>query len=83
MATVIVDTCTKDGYCIEACPAGCIHPTKDEADFANVPQLYVNPEECVACGACITVCPADSVHVLTQLPAALQPFIEKNARYYN
>jgi len=83
MATVIIDTCTKDGYCIEACPADCIHPTKDEVDFANVPQLYVNPEECVACGACITVCPADSVHVLTQLPAALQPFIEKNTAYYN
>jgi len=35
MATVIIDTCIKDGYCIEACPADCIHPTKDEADFAN------------------------------------------------
>ena len=43
MAYVITDTCTKDEHCIETCPVNCIHPTKDEADFATVPQLYVNP----------------------------------------
>jgi NAD-dependent dihydropyrimidine dehydrogenase PreA subunit len=39
MAYVIVDTCTKDEHCIEACPVNCIHPTKDEADFETVAQL--------------------------------------------
>jgi len=35
MAYIIVDTCTKDEHCIETCPVNCIHPTKDEADFAT------------------------------------------------
>ena len=50
MAYVITDTCTKDEHCIETCPVNCIHPTKDEADFATAPQLYVNPAECIDCG---------------------------------
>ncbi len=25
MAYVIVDKCTKDGHCVEACPVDCIH----------------------------------------------------------
>jgi ferredoxin len=57
MAYVITDTCTKDEHCIETCPVNCIPPTKDEADFATVPQLYVNPADCIDCGACIPVCP--------------------------
>lgn len=40
MAYVITDTCTKDEHCIETCPVNCIHPTKDEADFATALQLY-------------------------------------------
>jgi NAD-dependent dihydropyrimidine dehydrogenase PreA subunit len=83
MAYVITDTCTKDEHCIEACPVACIHPTKDEADFATAPQLYVHPTECVDCGACITVCPTNSIMALEEVPAALQPFIEKNAAYFN
>ena len=47
MAYVITDTCTEDEHCIETCPVNCIHSTKDEADFATVPQLYVNPAECI------------------------------------
>jgi len=37
MAYVIVDSCTKDENCIEACPIDCIHPRKDEGKFAEVP----------------------------------------------
>jgi NAD-dependent dihydropyrimidine dehydrogenase PreA subunit len=44
---VITGNCTKDEHCIEACPANCIHPTKDEPDFAKAAQLYVNPTECI------------------------------------
>jgi NAD-dependent dihydropyrimidine dehydrogenase PreA subunit len=83
MAYLITDTCTKDEHCIETCPVNCIHPTKDEADFATVPQLYVNPAECIDCGACVPVCPTGAIFVLEELPAEAQGFIAKNAAYFN
>jgi ferredoxin len=46
---VITGSCNKDEHCIETCPANCIHPTKDEPDFATAAQLYVNPTECIDC----------------------------------
>lgn len=79
MAYVISDTCTKDEHCIETCPVNCIHPTKDEADFATVPQLYVNPAECIDC----VVSPTGSIFVLEEVPAESQGFVEKNAAYFN
>jgi ferredoxin len=83
MAYIIVDSCTKDEHCIEACPVNCIHPTKEEAGFETVPQLYVNPTECVDCGACVPVCPTNSIGVLDYFPEAQQAFVEKNASYFN
>jgi NAD-dependent dihydropyrimidine dehydrogenase PreA subunit len=83
MAYVIVDTCTKDEHCIEACPVSCIHPTKGEPDFESVPQLYVNPTECIDCGACIPVCPTNSIFVLEDLPEQYKAFSENNAAYFN
>jgi NAD-dependent dihydropyrimidine dehydrogenase PreA subunit len=82
MAYVIVDTCTKDENCIEACPIGCIHPTKEEAKFAEVPQLYVNPDECTDCGACVPACDFNSIYFLDDLPEELKAFAEKNAAYF-
>ncbi len=83
MAYVIVDTCTKDNNCIEACPVDCIHPKPDEAGYDAVPQLYIHPTECIDCGACIPVCPTNSIYVLDELPAELAHFAEKNANYYS
>ena len=57
MAFVIVEGCTKDEKCIEVCPVDCIHPRKDEPQFADVTQLYIDPVNCIDCGACVPVCP--------------------------
>ncbi len=82
MAYVIVDTCTKDELCVEACPVDCIHPKKDEADFEQAKQLFIDPETCIDCGACIPVCPTNSVFTLDDLPADQQQFAGINAAYY-
>ena len=82
MAYVILDTCTKDNECIAACPVDCIHPREDEEGYADVPQLYAHPEECIDCGACVPVCPTESIMPLEEVPADKQAAIAANAAYY-
>ena len=82
MAYVIIDTCTKDNLCTEACPVDCIHPLEDEDGYGDVPQLYIHPEECIDCGACVPVCPTESIFELSEVPEDKQEFIEKNAAYF-
>jgi ferredoxin len=82
MAYVIVDTCTKDGLCVDACPVDCIHPKTDETGFETASQLYINPVECIDCGACVPVCPTNSIFVLEELPPDKSEFAKKNAAYY-
>ena len=82
MAYVIIDTCTKDNNCVEACPVDCIHPTEDEEGYEDVPQLYIDPDECIDCGACVPVCPTESIFVLEELPEDKQEFAEKNAAHF-
>ena len=61
MAFVIAEPCigTKDTACLDPCPVDCIHPKKntkyDDArpGFDEVPQLYIDPVECIECGACV------------------------------
>ena len=82
MAYTIVDTCTKDELCVEACPVDCIHPKKDEEGFEAATQLWVDPNGCIDCGACVPVCPTNSVFPNEEVPADKAEFIEKNAAYY-
>jgi ferredoxin len=83
MAYVITEACTKDEKCVEVCPVDCIHPRKDEANFADAPQLYVHPVECIDCGACVPVCEANAIFALGELPDEWQAAAAKNAEYYN
>src|SRR5262245_56866118 len=55
MPFIITDPCieTKDTACVDVCPVDCIHPRKDEPEFAQTTMLYIHPEECIDCGACV------------------------------
>jgi len=82
MAHVIIDTCTKDALCVDACPTDCIHPKQDEEKFAEVQQMYINQDECIDCGACVSVCPTNSIFAADELPADKGDFAQKNAAFY-
>src|SRR3569832_2901312 len=49
VAYIICEPCigTKDTACVDVCPVDCIHPRKDEAEFATPEQLYIHPDECI------------------------------------
>jgi ferredoxin len=84
MAYVIAEPCigTKDTACVDACPVDCIHPKKDEANFAAAEMLYIDPVECIDCGACVPVCPVSAIFALDDLPEKWAEFTAKNAAYY-
>ena len=83
MAYVITDTCTKDELCVQACPVDCIHPKQEDSAFAEAPQLYVNPGDCIDCGACVPVCPTGSIYPLDELPPESAQFAALNAAHFN
>jgi NAD-dependent dihydropyrimidine dehydrogenase PreA subunit len=84
MAYIIAEPCigTKDTACVDVCPVDCIHPRKDEADYADAEMLYIDPVECIDCGACVPVCPVSAIFPQDDLPEKWQSFIEKNAEHY-
>ena len=69
------------GY-VDACPVDCIHPTKDEAEFEEVTQLYIDPDECIDCGACVDPCPVYAIFDEADLPAEWEKFTATNAEYF-
>src|SRR5512147_390670 len=84
MAFVITDPCieTKDTACVDVCPVDCIHPRKDEPEFATMHMLYINPEECIDCGACVPACPVSAIYDSPDAtPASQKDLIEANAVY--
>ena len=84
MAYIIAEPCigTKDTACVDACPVDCIHPKKDEPNFAEAEMLYIDPVECIDCGACVPVCPVSAIFALDDLPAKWNEFTPKNAAYF-
>ena len=89
MAYVIAEPCigTKDTACVDACPVDCIHPKKNTTyddgrpGFEEVPQLYIDPVECIDCGACVPVCPVSAIFALDDLPEKWKQYTELNESY--
>lgn len=75
MTFVITEPCinVKDKSCVGVCPVDCIY------EFANEPQLYIHPDECIECGACEPVCPVKAIYMDAETPPEQQPFIVLNA----
>ena len=86
MPFIITDPCieTKDTACVDVCPVDCIHPRKDEAEFAQATMLYIHPEECIDCGACVPACPVAAIYEsIDATPSHQKDLIEANAMYRN
>ena len=84
MAYVITEPCinTKDASCVDVCPVDCIHPRKDEAEFESVPQLYIDPDECIDCGACEPECPVSAIFPQDDVPTEWESYTKINADYF-
>jgi ferredoxin len=84
MPFVITDPCigTKDSACVDVCPVDCIHPRKDEPEFAQATMLYIHPDECIDCGACVPACPVAAIYDSPDsTPASQKALIDANAVY--
>ena len=84
MPFIITDPCieTKDTACVDVCPVDCIHPRKDEPQFAEATMLYIHPEECIDCGACVPACPVAAIYEsIDATPSHQKDLIEANAIY--
>jgi NAD-dependent dihydropyrimidine dehydrogenase PreA subunit len=84
MPFIITDPCigTKDTACVDVCPVDCIHPRKDEPEFASALMLYIHPEECIDCGACLPACPVAAIYESPDTtPSSQKDLIEANLIY--
>ena len=84
MPFVITDPCidTKDTSCVDVCPVDCIHPRKDEPEFASADHLYIHPDECIDCGACVPACPVTAIYEsIDATPSSQGALVEANAAY--
>ena len=82
MPFIITDPCidTKDTACVDVCPVDCIHPRKDEPEFAQSTMLYIHPEECIDCGACVPACPVSAIYDGPEsVPLSQKSLVEANA----
>jgi NAD-dependent dihydropyrimidine dehydrogenase PreA subunit len=81
---VIAEPCisVKDTACVDVCPVDCIHPRKDEADFAGETKLFIDPDVCIDCGACVPVCPVSAIFPQDELPEKWARFTQIDADWY-
>ncbi|MDP6057317.1 MAG: ferredoxin family protein [Pirellulaceae bacterium] len=84
MTHIIAKPCigTKDTACVDVCPVDCIHPTKDESNFEEAKQLYIDPDTCIDCGLCVDECPVKAIFPEEDLPSEWASFIETNVEYF-
>ena len=84
MPHVITEPCvaTKDTACAAVCPVDCIHPTQDEAAFADAEMLHIDPDTCIDCGLCVDECPVKAIFPEEDVPEDWASYIQKNADYY-
>jgi NAD-dependent dihydropyrimidine dehydrogenase PreA subunit len=82
---VIAQPCigVKDTACVDVCPVDCIHPGKDERDYADAPQLYIDPAECIHCSACVPACPVEAVFAPKDVPPQWKQSVPANRQYYS
>jgi NAD-dependent dihydropyrimidine dehydrogenase PreA subunit len=83
MAYVVTDACTKDFVCVAECSTAAIAPQASDANAGSVPQVYINPDECIDCGNCASVCAQNAIFVEDELPADKKDFAAKNKAYFN
>src|SRR5690606_35378344 len=68
--------------CVDVCPVDCIHPRKDEPEFATAEMLFIKPDECIDCGACIPACPVAAIYDSVECcPPSQRRLAEANALY--
>ena len=84
MSHYIVEPCigVKDTSCVEVCPVDCIHPTKDEPDFATAEMLYIDADTCIDCGLCVDECPVKAIFPDDEVPEKWKDYIQKNNDFY-
>jgi len=63
---------------VDVCPVDCIHPRKDEPEFAAAEMLFIHPDECIDCGACEPECPVTAIFPEEDVPPQWKDYIAKN-----
>jgi NAD-dependent dihydropyrimidine dehydrogenase PreA subunit len=84
MPHIIAEPCigTKDTSCVDVCPVDCIHPSKDEDEFGDAKQLFIDPDTCIDCGLCVDECPVQAIYHEDDLPEEWKDYIALNAAHY-
>jgi NAD-dependent dihydropyrimidine dehydrogenase PreA subunit len=85
MTYIITEPCinVKDATCLDVCPVDCIYPRKNEPDFEEEVQLFINPDECIDCGACEPICPVSAIFPEAAVPEKWKSYIQINYEHFN
>jgi len=95
MTYVITQKCVGvcDSACVDVCPVDCIIGPVPLDELRAVPaaqratafpgiQMFIDPDECTDCGACVAQCPVDAIYLDTDVPAAHQQDVARNADFF-